>query len=82
MRRNTTQSVWKLFLMLGVLLAAGEMRGQDAPKNSSPADGGVETETGGDPIPTMVPHLETDRLWLSGQANFISQWHPAFHSLY
>jgi carbohydrate-selective porin OprB len=30
----------------------------------------------------MFPHPETDRLWLSGQANFISQWHPAFHSPY
>jgi carbohydrate-selective porin OprB len=30
----------------------------------------------------MVPHLETDRLWVSGQANFISQWHPGFHSPY
>jgi high affinity Mn2+ porin len=35
-----------------------------------------------DPMLTMVPHLETDRLWLSGQANFISQWHPNFHSPY
>src|SRR5579883_436961 len=31
---------------------------------------------------TMFPHTEWDRLWLSGQANFISQWHPAFHSPY
>ena len=31
---------------------------------------------------TMLPHLETDRLWISGQANFISQWHPTFHSPY
>jgi len=30
----------------------------------------------------MFPHAEWDRLWLSGQANFISQWHPAFHSPY
>lgn len=30
----------------------------------------------------MLPHPETDRLWLSGQANFISQWHPAFDSPY
>ena len=30
----------------------------------------------------MFPHFENDRLWLSGQANFISQWHPAFHSPY
>jgi high affinity Mn2+ porin len=35
-----------------------------------------------DPMLTMVPHLETDRLWLSGQANFISQWHQKFHSPY
>ena len=32
--------------------------------------------------PVMFPHPETDRLWISGQANFISQWHPEFHSPY
>src|ERR1700756_4193405 len=35
-----------------------------------------------DPPVTMFPHPEWDRIWLSGQANFISQWHPAFHSPY
>src|SRR5579884_2761491 len=30
----------------------------------------------------MFPHFESDRVWLSGQANLISQWHPTFHSLY
>ncbi len=35
-----------------------------------------------DPPPIMFPHPEWDRLWLSGQANFISQWHPDFHSPY
>lgn len=30
----------------------------------------------------MFPHAEWDRWWLSGQANFISQWHPDFHSPY
>ena len=35
-----------------------------------------------DPSLIMFPHAEWDRLWLSGQANFISQWHPAFHSPY
>src|SRR5271157_2949644 len=30
----------------------------------------------------MFEHAEWDRLWLSGQANFISQWHPALHSPY
>ncbi len=32
--------------------------------------------------PSMFPHPERDRWWISGQANFISQWHPAFHSPY
>ena len=35
-----------------------------------------------DPLLVMFPHPDTDRLWLSGQATFISQWHPAFHSPY
>jgi len=30
----------------------------------------------------MLPHPEWDRWWLSGQVNFISQWHPEFHSPY
>src|SRR5216684_8372217 len=46
----------------------------------------VSTETPApsldDPSLIMFPHGEWDRLWLSGQANFISQWHPAFHSPY
>ncbi len=36
----------------------------------------------GDPPTIMFPHEEWDRWWLSGQANFISQWHPGFHSPY
>jgi high affinity Mn2+ porin len=35
-----------------------------------------------DPLPIMFPHQEWSRLWLSGQANIISQWHPAFPSPY
>src|SRR5712692_3222259 len=35
-----------------------------------------------DPIPVMFPRPESNRWWISGQANFISQWHPAFHSPY
>ena len=30
----------------------------------------------------MFPHQEWSRLWLSGQANIISQWHPTFTSPY
>src|SRR5690348_8285696 len=35
-----------------------------------------------DPLPVMFPHPETDRYWISGQANFIFQAHPSFHALY
>jgi high affinity Mn2+ porin len=30
----------------------------------------------------MFPHRETGRIWISGQVNLISQWHPGFHSPY
>ena len=61
-----------------LLLIATVLRAQDAPESTPPANSAPET----DPAPTMFPHPESDRIWLSGQANFISQWHPAFHSPY
>jgi high affinity Mn2+ porin len=36
----------------------------------------------GESLLTMLPHPESDRYWVSGQVNFISQWHPTFHSPY
>jgi high affinity Mn2+ porin len=56
-------------------------------KNEVAADSGdaptqdAEDNDQKDPA-TMFPHFATDRIWLSGQANFISQWHPAFRSPY
>jgi hypothetical protein len=52
-----------------------------ASPNVSAQDADADSDDPKDPA-TILPHLETDRLWLSGQANFISQWHPAFHSPY
>jgi high affinity Mn2+ porin len=43
-------------------------------QNAEPTDSTTPT--------TLFPHFKSDRIWLSGQANFISQWHPAFHSPY
>jgi high affinity Mn2+ porin len=48
---------------------------QDSPANAEPAPSS-------DPLPIMFPHPEMDRLWLSGQVNIISQWHPPFRSPY
>jgi high affinity Mn2+ porin len=49
-----------------------------------PQTGAIATgeSTDSDAPPAMFPHLRTDRIWISGQANFISQWHPGFHSPY
>jgi high affinity Mn2+ porin len=48
--------------------------GADGP-NDAPSDATADPGI-------MFPHFETDRVWLSGQVNFISQWHPVFHSPY
>src|SRR5712671_6114858 len=55
---------------------------EDSTLPPPPALSNAQAEPENDPIPVMFPHPEADRLWISGQANFISQWHPAFHSPY
>jgi high affinity Mn2+ porin len=50
----------------------------DTPSKANPPQLSSEP----DPLLTIFPHPETSRIWISGQANFISQWHPAFHSPY
>ena len=57
---------------------AQSLGAQGVPESPAPSAPTPES----DPIPVMFPHPETDRLWISGQANFISQWHPGFRSPY
>jgi high affinity Mn2+ porin len=57
-------------------------RAQNPASQQVPSLPDAETGPATDSIPVMFPHLQTDRLWISGQANFISQWHPAFASPY
>lgn len=66
------------FLAFALALCAQE---PSAPPAPAPSDAPQEASDG-DPIPTMFPHPESDRVWLSGQANFIFQTHPPFHALY
>jgi hypothetical protein len=66
--------------LVGAHLACSQDQPADKPQAqtvSAPADDPASDET-----PTMFPHSESSRFWISGQANFISQWHPAFHSPY
>jgi len=65
-----------------LLLGGGALRAQDEAKKLAPANPETQTEAPDDPLPTMIPHMEADRVWLSGQANFIFQTHPPFHAAY
>ena len=53
---------------------------QDTPR--SPTDHQPPVGDSDSGVPAMFPHFKNDRIWISGQANFISQWHPGFHSPY
>ncbi len=50
------------------------------PKATDPTPHGTERQDA--PIVSMAPHPEDALYWISGQANFIFQGRPAFHSLY
>jgi high affinity Mn2+ porin len=52
-----------------------------APQEQNPPSA-PDQDADSEALPTMIPHPETDRLWISGQVNFISQYHPEFHSPY
>ncbi|HEV2194307.1 MAG TPA: carbohydrate porin [Candidatus Acidoferrum sp.] len=65
----------------GLLLLAGRALAQDEPQ-STPKGAETKPEVADDPLPTMFPHLESDSVWLTGQANFIFQTHPPFHAAY
>ena len=68
-----------LLVLSGLVLVEETALAQDDPPKSARE---TEPEVADDPAPAMFPHLETDRVWLSGQANFIFQTHPPFHAAY
>jgi len=65
---------------LSQLKPQSQMAEQSAPPQPPAEAAEEESET--DPLPVMFPHPETDRFWISGQANFIFQAHPPFRALY
>lgn len=82
MRHSNLHFVLAICGMLGAFaFAASGATAQDSPPAESPRSN-EDSTSASDPVPAMFPHPETDRWWISGQANFISQWHPAFHSPY
>lgn len=84
-RRRAIRRIPSLgMLLLFFLFIPFPVRAQEstAPPSGQQVSTDGTTPTSDDPPLVMLPHPEWDRLWLSGQANFISQWHPAFHSPY
>ncbi|HEV2523017.1 MAG TPA: carbohydrate porin [Candidatus Acidoferrales bacterium] len=85
MSRHIAKFAWMLLPLLGACLAAPQsVRAQDPPSGQTPSQSApTPTEdTSSDDPTTLFPHSESSRFWISGQANFITQWHPAFHSPY
>jgi hypothetical protein len=74
--RALLAAIW-LFWMTG--LCAQQ---RDPPQPSAEASADPTATPSEDSPLVMFPHGEWDRLWISGQANFISEWHPEFHSPY
>ena len=83
-RRLEFRLYWFAALAAVFLPADGVLlRAQQAPPVDIPSDApATPADPEPDPMPAMFPHPESDRWWISGQANFISQWHPAFDSPY
>jgi high affinity Mn2+ porin len=79
MRRFSLQFVTAICAMLPAFsVATAVVRAEDSPQAQTPGPPAADA----DAAPAMVAHSESDRWWVSGQANFISQWHPAFRSPY
>ena len=84
MRHRTAQLALILVLFLGLRLAVApclqaQEKADQAPAQAVPSP---DDDSTSDAAPTLFPHFTSDRIWLSGQANIITQWHPTFNSPY
>jgi high affinity Mn2+ porin len=70
-----------LALACGTAIWCQTLAADNPPAQTPSAAAPQDNSTQDDPT-TLFPHSESSRFWISGQANFISQWHPAFHSPY
>jgi high affinity Mn2+ porin len=72
--------------LLLVLIAAGvsvcQACAQSQPTETTQSSPSDSSTTADDTSLTMFPHSDSSRYWISGQANIILQWHPAFPAQY
>ena len=66
-------------LAVACALASGAAAAQAPTPGAGQPTGSATTPS--DPV-TLFPHSDTRRYWVSGQANVIMQWHPAFYAQY
>lgn len=76
------RTIWfALFVLYSSQLAVAQQIPPD--QQGTPASSQTTAAAGQqEDTPALLPHFTTDRFWLAGQANFISQYHPNFHSAY
>jgi high affinity Mn2+ porin len=83
--KHTLQFALIIMAALGVFLVAPRFAlAQETGQGQTPAfDSPMPQQepTPDDPA-TLFLHSESSHFWISGQANFISQWHPTFRSPY
>ena len=85
-RRNMLRHKFARFTVVLIIAASGILFAQQAdappPPPSAPATAAPDPVPSDESTQSMFPHLKNKRFWLSGQANFIFQTHPEFHSPY
>jgi len=90
--KNMAGAAWKSALLHGLIglisLSALAQHSDTVPPadaaspSSPPALTALPDPPPDDSTQAMLPHFKSSRFWLSGQANFIFQTHPEFHSPY
>ncbi len=75
-----------IFLLSFIVLspASAQQSAANTVQTSQPSSGTPTPalDRSDDQAGSMVPHFQSTRFWLSGQANFVSQAHPDFPALY
>jgi len=76
-RRECWACILVAVIVFGLMLApvAAQQSDPNLPPQPEPAETATITES-------LLPHFQSTRFWLSGQANFIFQAHPDFHAPY
>ncbi|MBV9482518.1 MAG: carbohydrate porin [Acidobacteria bacterium] len=72
-----------LFGFLGTIVIVGLLRSAPAEEQHANRDRPTETsERAEDPPTTLLPHIKSQRFWISAQDNIIVQYHPSFRAKY